>query len=193
MMGAGGGRTCPQKREEPGRGGRNGVRRRALGASIALWATTFTGLAAATALDGTAADRALVVEDRACRSVALADEIDGPAVIHLWATWCAPCLEELPELAAFLAARPDLARHILVLSVDSRPTERVAAWLDEHGLSDLPLRRVVEGNAGAHFGVTGYPATVWLSGNGEIVARDAGRLAWSSPGLIERLVAHIGG
>ncbi len=45
---------------------------------------------------------------------------DGrPVVLNLWASWCIPCRDEIPELTAFAAARPDIA--VVGVAVDDRP------------------------------------------------------------------------
>lgn len=97
--------------------------------------------------------------------------------VHFWATWCAPCLTELPRLAQVLRERPEVAARVVIVSVDSAPYARVAAFLA--GLNvDISSLKVVEGNAGAAFGILGYPATVFLDAQGAVVARHAGPLDW---------------
>jgi thiol-disulfide isomerase/thioredoxin len=83
-----------------------------------------------TALDGTATVRA--------------DDITGPAVINLWATWCGPCRAELP---AFEAVHLQLADRVRFVGVNQGDEGGPAAsFLDEVGVSfeqylDLGLRK----------------------------------------------------
>lgn len=73
---------------------------------------------------------------------ALADAMIAPSgkgrVVNLWATWCPPCLRELPELAAFARDREDV--ELVLVLVD--PPERLglaATRLSELGLAELPV------------------------------------------------------
>lgn len=115
-----------------------------------------------------------------------------PAVLHLWATWCAPCVEELPRLAAMREANPDLAEGIVIVSVDSAPYERVAAFLQERLSLSLPTLKVVAGNPGLAYGLMGYPSTLLLAPDGTILDRETGSLDWTSPAVVARLRAHLG-
>lgn len=122
----------------------------------------------------------------------LAERVTPPAILHFWATWCAPCLEELPEVAAFAEERPDLFEGVAVVSVDTAPYERVENFLDERlGLPDLPTLKVVEGNAGATFGIMGYPSTVFLNAEGMVSRRHQGVLDWASEEVRADFAAHL--
>jgi len=122
----------------------------------------------------------------------LADRVTPPAILHFWATWCAPCLEELPDVAAFAEERPDLFRGVAVVSVDTASYERVESFLDERlGLPDLPSLKVVEGNAGAAFGIMGYPSTIFLDGEGNVTRRHQGVLDWGSAEVRADFAAHL--
>ncbi|WP_108658248.1 TlpA family protein disulfide reductase [Acuticoccus kandeliae] len=119
---------------------------------------------------------------------------EGPAVVHLWATWCAPCLAELPELKGFLDRNPALAERVLVVSVDTAPMARVTGFLvDRLGLEGMGSLRVVAGNAGMTFGVTAYPSTVFIDGTGAVAARHAGPLDWSDEAVRLRIERHLSG
>jgi thiol-disulfide isomerase/thioredoxin len=132
---------------------------------------------------------ALRVTDGSGRLRSLGEEAGGrPVAVHLWATWCAPCLTELPRLAAAVRARPDLAGRILVVSVDTIPNARVAAFLDRLDVA-LPSLQLVEGNAGAAFGLRAYPATVVLDAAGGIVRRHEGPLDWGDEAAVDALLA----
>ena len=63
-------------------------------------------------------------------TISLAD-IDGPAVVNLWATWCAPCRREIPDFEAVHRARGDEVRFVGInIGEDA---EDAAAFLDEVG------------------------------------------------------------
>lgn len=146
-------------------------------------------LALAAALPATASP-ALEAADAAGTRVMLPVAAGTPRVMHLWATWCAPCLAELPALDATLAAHPEIAEGVTVLSVDSAPFERVSRYLEDLDLS-LRTLKLVAGNAGVSLGVTGYPSTLFLDGNGAVVDRVTGPLDWTAPETLTRLRRHL--
>src|SRR5690606_8261493 len=73
------------------------------------------------------ADRdAVAVDDGAGETVVLGELVEGATSLHFWATWCAPCREELPELQAFAEAE-GLGERLVLVSVDTAEDGRVAA------------------------------------------------------------------
>ncbi|GAB5373635.1 MAG: hypothetical protein AcusKO_00970 [Acuticoccus sp.] len=146
-------------------------------------------LALAAAFPATASP-ALEAADAAGARVRLPAATGEPRILHLWATWCAPCLAELPALDAALAAHPDMAGRITVLSVDSAPFARVSGYLDDLGVS-LRTLKLVAGNAGVSLGVSGYPSTLFLDGDGAVVDRVTGPLDWTAPETLTRLRRHF--
>lgn len=93
----------------------------------------------------------------------VADEIDGPAVVNLWATWCAPCRAELP---AFQAASDQLEGRVRFIGVnqgdDGAPA---AAFLDEEAVT-FEQYLDPDGELSEDLGVTGLPATLFIAADG---------------------------
>ena len=69
----------------------------------------------------------------------LADFLGHGMVINLWATWCAPCVEEMPSLAALSKALAPDDIAVLPLSSDRGGAARVQAFFQEHGITGLPV------------------------------------------------------
>lgn len=118
-----------------------------------------------------------------------------PAILHLWATWCAPCREELPAVGRFAAelARSGLEDRLIVISTDQGPFERVADFLHELGLDSLHSWQVSNGSPGTVLQVLSYPTTLLLDGEGIVVERRSGSLDWDDAALRHELLAHIRG
>lgn len=145
----------------------------------------FLGLAAGAA----GADlSSVVVEDGAGARTVLADLVDGPTILHFWATWCGPCREELPELESF--AQGIDAERLVLISVDTVDFAVVEAFLDELGVG-LTGYRQVEGNVGSAFAILGYPSTVVVDGTGEVLFRRQGAIAWEDAGEAGEVMAII--
>ena len=61
-----------------------------------------------------------------------------PVLVNLWASWCAPCVKELPTLNALSKAhRKDGTLGVIAVSQDSAPQASVVAFLKAHGIDDL--------------------------------------------------------
>lgn len=107
-------------------------------------------------------------------------EVEGPFLLNLWATWCAPCVHEMPlldDLAVDLEGRVA----ILTVSEDLRGAEVVEPFFAERGLENLP-RWMDEENVLA-FGFGGgpvLPLSVLYDAEGREVWRVIGAYDWSS-------------
>mgnify|MGYP001822602349 CR=1 FL=1 len=105
-------------------------------------------------------------------SISLAD-IEGPAVVNLWATWCAPCRREIPDVEAVHQARGDEVRFVGVnIGEDG---DRAAEFLDEVGATyDQYLDS--EGYVVTELRTSTMPVTVVLDADGYITKRHLGPL-----------------
>jgi thiol-disulfide isomerase/thioredoxin len=113
-------------------------------------------------------------------------------VVNLWATWCAPCVAELPALSALsrTLAPQDIA--VLPLSSDRGGAKAVHAFFEAHDISGLPILLDPKGAAAEAWGAGGIPTTVIIDRQGMERARLEGAADWSSPeaaALVRRLVA----
>ena len=99
-------------------------------------------------------------------------------VLNFWATWCAPCKEELPTLQTLHDIRDDKT---LVLAVNVRePSLRVARYVQATGLT-LPVLLDPKGELAKRWGVSVFPTTVLLAPDGQARWRVMGDVDWSGP------------
>ena len=111
----------------------------------------------------------------------LASKTGKGLILHFWATWCAPCREEMPELVKFVRdTKDDPSVEFLAVSVDE-DWKVVDAWLKERGISGLPVALDPRGPIAARYGATGYPETFFIAPSGEIVQHFVGAADWSKP------------
>jgi thiol-disulfide isomerase/thioredoxin len=99
-----------------------------------------------------------------------------PLLINLWATWCAPCIKELPTLDR-LSDKPG-APMVVALSQDSGEQAKVAAFLNGKMLGLEPWQDA-EMAAAAALGVQILPTTVLYGRDGKEVWRFSGDLDWT--------------
>jgi thiol-disulfide isomerase/thioredoxin len=109
----------------------------------------------------------------------LASKTGKGLILHFWATWCAPCREEMPELVKFVRDTKDDPRvEFLAVSADE-DWKVVDAWLKERGISGLPVALDPKGAIAGRYGATGYPETFFIAPSGEIVQHFVGAADWS--------------
>ena len=106
-----------------------------------------------------------------------AQELAGKVVVlNFWATWCAPCKDELPTLQTL----HDISdNRTLVLSVNVRePAPRVVRYVQSTGLS-FPVMLDPKGELAKRWGVTVFPTTVLIGADGQARWRVMGDVDWS--------------
>lgn len=106
-------------------------------------------------------------------------------VIHFWATWCKPCLEEFPELKKALPKLENDSTQFLIASDED--LNRIISYQEKH-ITGLDLIRMVEGSM-ADFKIYALPTTIILDNQGKEVYRKVGVVDWNSFASIQDLIA----
>jgi len=119
--------------------------------------------------------------------VALASHRGKPVVIDFWATWCVPCIYQIPELNAFWENHRE-ANDVAVIgvSVDVEGASVVAPWIEEKGVE----YQIAIGDEGLarEFGVMGFPTLAIVNAEGNIESLHVGLIEEEE---LERLVAPL--
>lgn len=116
-----------------------------------------------------------------------------PVLVNLWATWCAPCVKELPTLDKLAAARRvDGQLGVVAVSQDSGPQESVETFLTNLNVKDLGAYHDPKMSLSGALGPdTVLPTTILYDANGKEVWRYVGDLDWTSPEAA-KLLAEAG-
>ncbi|MET0207426.1 MAG: TlpA disulfide reductase family protein [Burkholderiaceae bacterium] len=97
-----------------------------------------------------------------------------PVVLNLWATWCGPCVREMPALQAAQRERPDV--HFVFVN-QGEPAGQVTAWLRAQQLQLQNVAIDEHRQASAAFKQRGYPTTLFFDGSGQLVEQRTGELS----------------
>jgi len=104
-------------------------------------------------------------------AVDLRTTVQGPTVINVFASWCAPCIEEAPALMAMKA------EGVRIIGIDFKDDAgRAHAFLAERGDPFAQVLADKDGGAGLDLGVSGAPETFLVSPAGQIIAKRSGAL-----------------
>jgi peroxiredoxin len=112
-------------------------------------------------------------------------------VLNLWATWCAPCVEEMPSMERLWTALRDDDFALLAVSQDEEGGRVVAPFVERMRLS-LPVFLDPDRQVGDRYGVWGYPETFVIDRNGYVVERVIGPRDWSTAEQVAALRTLIG-
>ncbi len=138
----------------------------------------------------------VLLRDAAGKRARLSDWQGRYVLLNLWATWCPPCVREMPGLLRLqqdMAEKPGNNLVVLPVSVEAGKAERVTEFYQRHDLTGLPLYLLDDKADMVSLKVLGLPTTVLLDPQGKIVWRIAGDLDWDDAELREKLNKDLAG
>lgn len=122
----------------------------------------------------------------------LADSTGKVRLINLWATWCAPCVKEMPSLDRLQAELPKNRFLVLPISLDGPSKPKVAPFYRERKLTHLGIFYDKGRKAMSTLGVTLLPTSILVDPAGRELGRIEGDADWDSPEAIALLKAAAG-
>ena len=124
-------------------------------------------------------------------TVELADLKGKPVLVNLWATWCEPCLREMPSLERLQSRFGDQLT-IVAVSEDRGGDKLVAPFIAKLGLKLVKIYLDPKSAVGHAFAVRGLPTSILIDRDGNVRGRVEGGAEWDSPkilAVIEPLIA----
>jgi len=107
-----------------------------------------------------------------------------PIVVHFWASWCPPCVAEMPEMAAWLEEHPDVK--VLPVSLDN-DLETAKAFLQQNHIA-LPAL-LTDNSQSGRMGVRSLPTTILIDQHGKVLTSRIGMQNWHQKAWTDQLLA----
>ena len=124
--------------------------------------------------------------------ITLADYRGQVVLVNAWATWCPPCVAEMPSLDRLQGLRGGADFQVVPVSLDRR-MEDIGAWYGRNGIEALPVIHDGSFQINSRLELPGLPTTVLYNRDGREVARLPGEAEWDSPealALVDYLIAQ---
>ncbi len=121
----------------------------------------------------------------------LADFQGRYVLVNFWATWCAPCREEMPSLSRLQAELGGEDFEVVTIATGRNPPAGMKRFFEEVGVDNLPLHRDPTQALARQMAVLALPITVILDPQGREIARLRGDADWSGPEALALLRALL--
>ena len=133
----------------------------------------------------------LEFEDAGGRAHTLGDFKGKVVLLNLWATWCAPCREEMPALDRLQATLGGPRFEVVALSIDQQGPQIARKFYDEVGVKSLALYVDRSAQAAFKLGAVGLPSTLLVDARGREIGRHVGPAKWDAPEVLAELRRRI--
>ena len=137
---------------------------------------------------------AISLADTNGHSVELSELRGKLVLVNLWATWCEPCLREMPSLER-LQSRLGERIAVLAVSEDRGGNKTVEPFIAKLGLKSVKIYIDPKSEVGHAFGARGLPTSFLIDREGKMLGRVEGAAEWDSPkilGVLEPLLSGNG-
>ena len=112
-------------------------------------------------------------------------------LVNYWATWCAPCRKEMPQLDALAARYAARDVKVITLSVDRSGAGKGEKFLNDLGVAHVTRLYDASYKAARAVGLIGLPTTLLLNKDGREIGRLAGEADWDSAAVHKLLDYYL--
>jgi thiol-disulfide isomerase/thioredoxin len=118
------------------------------------------------------------------KTVTLSQFRGRPVVLNFWATWCAPCIEEVPSIVAL---QKQLGDKVVILAVSIDVDDEAYAKFTAKRMPGVLTVRDGAQKAASLYGTYGWPETYIIDRDGKIRRKFIGPQDWTSPEIVDYL------
>jgi peroxiredoxin len=117
------------------------------------------------------------------KMVSLADHRGHIVLVNIWATWCPPCVDEMPSMEKLYQELKGENFEILAVSIDALGIKAVAPFMKKYSLS-FPALMDPDGAIKALYQTTGVPESFIVNQEGILVEKIIGPRNWATPAVV---------
>jgi thiol-disulfide isomerase/thioredoxin len=110
-------------------------------------------------------------------------------LLNFWATWCKPCVHEMPALENLSKFMEGKGIEIVPVSIDFKGVDVVKKFYEEQEISSLPIFVDIKGRAFKEYKLQALPTTLIIDGQGMVVAKVIGEIDWDSKSVRDYLLS----
>ena len=114
-------------------------------------------------------------------------------LVNFWATWCAPCREEMPSLNRLVESVASDNFSVLAIAVGRNSNNAINKFFSQHNLTNLESYKDPKGRMSSHFSVLGLPTTIIIDQHSYEIAKLLGGTEWDSNeavAFINKILEH---
>jgi thiol-disulfide isomerase/thioredoxin len=112
-------------------------------------------------------------------------------LVNLWATWCAPCIKELPSLGALQQELGGDQFQVVTIAVDERDPAKIEPFLAGHGAANLPVLIDRDRTIEKVVQVIALPTSLLVDREGTVKAMVTGDACWNNGTALAAVKAFI--
>lgn len=134
----------------------------------------------------------VIFYDAKGKAVSLADFAGEVVLVNLWATWCPPCVAELPALDTLQARLRDRGLHVVPISLDRKPVAEVAEFLAARRVEQIELYIDTDRQIPLKWTYAGIPASFLIGRDGVVIEQFDGPREWDKGEIFDHIAALLG-
>ncbi len=104
----------------------------------------------------------------------------GLTIVHFWATWCGPCIEELPMLDSVYKQYKSRGLAVLPLTEQAGSMEQIQQFYRQYAITTLPVALDMHMRSAQAVEIKELPATLFINSKGQIIGRANGPINWQA-------------
>ena len=104
-------------------------------------------------------------------------------LVNFWATWCAPCIKEMPSLDR-LETKINGDFDVIAISVDRDGVEKVTDFFDENKISNLEKFFDIKNSLAKEMNLYGVPTSFFVNKEGDLIGYYQGDMEWDNDTVI---------